>query len=136
VRLLAEIALVAVAAVGISVCLAQLPGGATARWRRARTSEPPRPGQLIVLERLVASAGSSSLHAHAYLRPMLVDIASYRLAAHGQTLDRMPDPVGRDLLGDGLWDLVRPGRPFPEDRHGAGVSTQQLRAMLDMLARL
>jgi hypothetical protein len=48
----------------------------------------------------------------------------------------MPDAMGRELLGDGLWDIVRPDRPFPEDRHGPGVAPQELRAMLGALERL
>ena len=82
------------------------------------------------------SAGTSAVHVHAYLRPLLVEIASRRLAARGQTLERMPDAVARELLGDRLWDIVRPDRPFPEDRHGPGVAPQELRAMLEVLERL
>ena len=69
---------------------------------------------------------------HAYLRPLLIEIVSRRLAARGQTLDRMPETVGRKMLGDRLWDIVRPGRPFPEDRHGPGVSPSDLGAMLEV----
>jgi hypothetical protein len=73
---------------------------------------------------------------HAYLRPRLVEIASYRLAARGQALERMPDAVGRELLGDRLWEVVRPERPFPEDRQGPGVRPQELAEMLEVLERL
>ena len=84
----------------------------------------------------MVSAGTSAVHVHAYLRPLLVEIASRRLAARGQTLERMPDAAARELLGDRLWDIVRPDRPFPEDRHGPGVPPQELRAMLGVLERL
>jgi hypothetical protein len=73
---------------------------------------------------------------HAYLRPRLIELASYRLAARGQTLDRMPDATGRELLGDRLWEIVRPGRPFPEDRNAPGVGPPELAAMLEVLERL
>ncbi len=135
-RLLAEIALVVIAGVGVSVCWARLPRSASIRWRRARTADPSRPGQLVALERLVSGAASSALQVHAYLRPVLVEITSRRLAAHGQALARMPDVRGRQLLGDDLWDIVRPARPFPEDRHGPGVSPERLGAMLEVLERL
>jgi hypothetical protein len=97
---------------------------------------PSRPGQLVELERLVITAATSAVHVHAYLRPVLVEISSYRLAARGQTLERMPDAVGRELLGDRLWDIVRPDRRFPDDRHGPGVAPEELRAMLEALERL
>lgn len=134
--LLAELALVAGAGVGVAVCLALLPHASTARWARAGAAQPSRPEQLERLERLVSMSGTSPLQVHAYLRPLLAGIASERLAAHGQALDRMGDPVGRQLLGDCLWEIVRPDRPFPEERHGPGVSLADLSAMLDALERL
>ena len=73
---------------------------------------------------------------HAYLRPVLVEIATHRLVANGQALDRMSDVTGRRILGDDLWEIVRPDRGFPEDRHGPGVNPQTLEAMLDVLERL
>lgn len=135
-RLAAEIALVLVAAVAVAACVASVPGVPFARRRRTAAHEPARPRQLVTLERLVATAGTSALQVHAYLRPVLAEIASQRLAAHGQTLARIPDPVGRELLGERLWDVVRPDRPFPEDRHGPGVGPEDLRAMLEALKRL
>jgi hypothetical protein len=73
---------------------------------------------------------------HAYLRPLLAEIASARLGMRGMTLDRMADADGRRLLGDRLWELVRPDRPFPEDRRGSGVQAGELAGMLDTLERL
>ncbi len=134
--LLAEIALVVIAGVGVTVCLSRLPDSRPMRRRRPRVAQTSRPTQLVTLERLVGAAESSAVHAHAYLRPVLVEIASARLAAHGQTLERMPEARGQALLGAGLWEIVRPSRPFPEDRHGPGVSRDELMAMLDALERL
>lgn len=135
-RHLAEIVLVVLAGIAVAACLSRLPEPASTRRRRTVTQAPGRPDQLISLERLVVSAGTSAVHAHAYLRPVLMEIASRRLAAHGHALDRMPEPAARDLLGDRLWELVRPDRPFPEDRQGPGVSPEDLRTMLDGLGRL
>lgn len=134
-RLLAEIALVVLAAVGIAVCLAQLPRPPAPR-ERSRPPQPPRPDQLVALERLVSMAGTSALQVHAYLRPQLAEIASRKLAARGRSLERIPAAEGRALLGDHLWDLVRPDRPFPEDRHGPGIPAEQLRQMLETLEQL
>jgi hypothetical protein len=136
VTLLAEIALVALAAVGVAVCVALLPEAA--RWRRGRRTPPPasRPEPLVHLERLVAMARANTLQVHAYLRPLLIEVAARRLAARGRSLNRMSDTDGAQLLGDRLWEIVRPNRPFPEDRDAPGVSPQELSTMLEVLERL
>jgi hypothetical protein len=136
VRLAAEIALVVLAGAGLALCVALLPTAPTRRYRPQPTPASPRPGQLVALERLVVTAGTSAMQVHAYLRPRLIEIVSYRLAVRGQTLARMPESVGRELLGDRLWDIVRPGRPFPEDRNAPGVRPPELAAMLAVLERL
>lgn len=135
-KLALEIAWIAIAAVGAAMCVALVPSGPSSRLRRVPRREPSAPEQLVELERLVGSAGASALHLHAYLRPMLARIASMRLAARGVTLERLGDDAGPSLLGDRLWDLVRPGRPFPEDRRGPGISTDELASLLDRLERL
>ncbi len=134
--LLAEITLVVIAAVGVAVCFWLLPKGPSTSWQRASARAQSRPDQLVRLERLVVTSGATAIEAHAYLRPVLAEIASERLAARGQTLKAMPDSVGKTLLGEPLWEIVRPDRPFPENRHGPGVSQTDLRAMLDVLERL
>jgi hypothetical protein len=135
-KLLAEIVMLVVAGIAVAACIQLLPDPRPIRRRRPVTSEPTRPDQLEAIERLVITASTSATHTHAYLRPLLVEIASHRLVPRGQTLDRMPDTVGQELFGQRLWDLVRPDRPFPEDRHGPGVPAQELRAMLEVLERL
>jgi hypothetical protein len=135
-RLAAEIALVVLTAAALASCVALLPTGATRRHRVRRAPASLRPAQLVALERLVITAGTSAMQVHAYLRPRLIEITSYRLAARGQALDRIPDGVGRELLGDRLWDIVRPGRPLPEDRNAPGVRPEELATMLEVLERL
>jgi hypothetical protein len=135
-RLLAEVALIVVGGIAVATCVALLPDTRLTRVRRPAAPPPARPGQLVDLERLVISASTSAVQLHAYLRPLLAEIALRRLAARGQTLERIPDPAARELLGDRLWDIVRPGRPFPEQRHGPGVTVDELRAMLEVLERL
>ena len=134
--LLGEIALVVVAAIAVAVSVAMLPEAVAWRNRRAPAPQAARPEQLVRLESLVTTAGASALKAHAYLRPLLVEIAARRLAARGQTLERIPEAVGKDLLGAPLWELVRPDRQFPADRHGPGVPRQDLAAMVEALERL
>jgi len=134
--LLAEIALVAIAALVVVAAVARLPRGAPPGLRRRGLPPPARPAQLERLERLVSVSGASALQAHAHLRPLLAEIAARRLAARGLALGRMGDEAGRELLGERLWDLVRPGRPFPEDRTAPGVSASELAAMVRVLESL
>ena len=135
-RLLAEIGLVVLAGIVVATCVSLLPDPRSIRRRRRVSRPPARPDQLVELERLVSSAGTSAVYVHAYLRPLLVEIASRRLAARGQSLERMSDAAARELLGERLWDIVRPDRPFPEDRQGPGVPPRELRVMLGVLERL
>jgi hypothetical protein len=134
--LLVEIALIVVAALGLLVCLSLVPAHRSAGTVRPALSRPSRPDQLIALERLVSAAQVSTLEVHAHLRPVLVEIVSRRLAGRGQRLDAMSEPAARQVLGDGLWELVRPDRPFPEDRRALGLPAEELRAMLAALERL
>ncbi|HEX4115959.1 MAG TPA: hypothetical protein VHY18_08810 [Solirubrobacteraceae bacterium] len=135
-RLVAEIALVALAAGAIAVCLSRLPASAAPFWRRASRPEPIRPEQLIAVERLVSISEASALSVHAHLRPILVEICAQRLAARGDRLDAMTDEAGAEILGERLWELVRPGRPFPEDRHGPGIPARELAPMLGVIEQL
>ena len=134
--LLTGIAFIVMAAVAVAVSVALVPRPPSARRHRSPKADPARPTQLVALERLLVMARVSALQVHAYLRPILVEIASQRLAARGQSLERMPEATARRVLGDDLWEIVRPGRPFPEDRQGPGVSTPELEAMLEVLERL
>ncbi len=134
--LLVEIALIVLAGIAVATCVTLLPTPRPLRQRKRVTPRAARPQQLVALERLVTTAGSSAVSVHAYLRPLLIQIVSHRLAARGQTIEPMPEAVGREALGDRLWDIVRPDRPFPEDRHGPGVQPRELGAMLEVIRRL
>lgn len=134
--LLAEIALLVVATIAVFVCLALLPRTASPPRRAATNRRTARPEQLIALERLVSSAATSTLQVHAYVRPLLVDIAEQRLAARGQTLARLGEASGRELMGERLWEILRPGRALPEDRGAPGLSTRELNALVETLDRL
>ena len=136
VRLLAELLLVALAALGVVICLARLPRAPRERLAAGSPPPPQRPDQLTALERVVVNATGNALHVHATLRPVLSEIAAQRLPAHGYRLESIPPAEGRQLLGDRLWEIVRPGRPFPDDRHGPGVTPSELATMVDALERL
>jgi hypothetical protein len=134
--LVIEIAVVIAAAAAIAVCLERLPVAAAAPWRRARRPTAVRPQPLAAAERLVSMSEVSALTLHAHLRPVLMQIAARRLAARGYVLEAMDQDTGAQLLGAGLWDLVRPDRPFPEDRHGRGIPVGELASMLTVLEQL
>jgi len=136
VRLAAEIALIALAGIAVAACVSLLPAPRPLRRQKLVVRGASRPQQLVALERLVSTAGQSAVYVHAYLRPLLIQIVSSRLAVRGQTLDRMSAAAGREVLGDRLWDIVKPDRPFPEDRRGPGVQPRDLSAMLDVIRQL
>ena len=104
-RLLAEIALITLAAIGVAVCVIVIPRrgpGGPPRSVRSR----PRPDQLLKLERLVNSAEASTLHTHAYLRPALVgdrdaEAGGARLCAGLDLGRRRPQAARRAALGAG-----------------------------------
>lgn len=134
--LVAEIAALVVAAAGLAVCLSSIPRSGHWRIARAAAARPTPPDRLARLEQLVNASQMSASHTHAHLRPLLADVVASRLAAHGQALGRMSAEDSRRLLGEELWELVRPDRPFPEDRWSDGVSPQALTNMLDVIERL
>jgi hypothetical protein len=141
VRLVAEVVLIVVGAIGAAVCLAalavRLPAGHPVfePGLRPRVETELWPAQLVRLERVIEWSGSSGLDAHTRLRPVLVEIAEARLARHNLRLDRDPAEARR-LLGSTAWELVRPARPPPEGRLAPGIGSRELEEILDALEAL
>ena len=103
------------------------------RALRRRERKPARPGELAKLEREVVLASGTSFDLHFRLRPVLREIAAHRLATRrGLALDT-GSPEVRGLVGDELWDVVRPDREPPDDRFGPGLPLARLRVALDRL---
>ena len=102
------------------------------RRRRARPVAAPRPRGLSAMERQVGLARGSAGDVHERLAPLLRDIARDRLATAGIDLDRDPD-VAAEALGPDTWELVRPDRPPPLDRHGPGTSPAAIRTAVARL---
>ena len=97
-----------------------------------REAEPPqRPRQLERLERELTMASSTAFDLHARLRPQLREIAELRLATRGVRLED-----GEGVLGEELWDLVRPDRPPPSNRHAEGIPPAELRRAIEVLEAL
>ncbi len=102
--------------------------------RKPRQAPRGRPQDLERLEHLVVGGRSSAADAHVRIRPVLRGIASARLSRRGVRLDRRPD-LSQALLGEELWELVRPNRPRPADPRGPGISLDELERMTERLER-
>jgi hypothetical protein len=105
------------------------------RALRRRGRAPARPSELARIEREVVLASTSSFDVHYRLRPILREVAAHRLAGRGIDLDAGA-PETRALLGEDVWELVRPDREPPDDRFGPGLPLSRLRTTLDTLERI
>jgi hypothetical protein len=87
------------------------------------------------MERQVGMARGSAGDVHERLSPLLREIARDRLATAGIDLDRDPEAAA-ETLGPETWELVRPDRPPPPDRHGPGASLSGIRAAVTRLEEI
>lgn len=127
------------AAAVLAVTLAALRRAYPRPWRRpARpaAAPSPRPATLTRIEHELALGVASSFDLHHRLRPRVRRLASELLAARrGIALDRDPGRA-RAALGEPCFELVRPGRPAPEDRLARGIAIPELRAVVESLEKL
>jgi len=92
--------------------------------------------QLEQLEREVTLGSQSAWDLHARLAPTLRQTAAALLSTRrGIDLEREPGRAA-DVLGHEVWELVRPDRSPPDDRHQPGVDLARLDRTLDTLERL
>ena len=113
--------------------------GARSRFEASLRRPPvttPQPVELLRVERDlelgIAGAGS----AHHRLLPILREAAVARLASrHGIEFERRPD-AARELLGEDVWELLRPDRPGPTDRFESGVPRDQVAAVIERVESL
>ncbi len=108
------------------------------RWAaavRPRPEPTPRaPRDLERMQTLVAGRSPTAVGVHQWLRPLLADLAATRLRLdHGLDL---ADPAAARLVPEPLWELIRPDRPEPVDRHARGVSADELAVLVDQLEAL
>jgi hypothetical protein len=108
------------------------------RYERALRPPPARssarPGELARLERLVVLSAANAFDLHLRLRPRLRAIAEHRLVGRrGLPLD---SPEARRLLGEEVWEVVRPDRPPPEDRYAPGLPPEAQSAALDRIEKI
>ena len=69
------------------------------------------------------------------LRPLLVPIVAARLGRRGVDMALAPRRA-QELLGDVLWEIVRPDRPSARYRVGRGLAGNDLRTAIERLERL
>jgi hypothetical protein len=101
-----------------------------------RTFEPMRPPELVRMEREITLGQSRAGYLHERLLPTLREAAATRLATRRSVdLERRPDEARR-ILGDDVWDLLRPDRPEPVDKLAPGISLGALRRIVDSLEQI
>jgi hypothetical protein len=98
--------------------------------------EEPQPiAELDRIDRLLVLGAANEFDLHYRLRPLLRQIAAERLyGLHGVDLDRDPDRA-RTLLGDELWEVVRPDRKVGR-RLGPGLPAAELAGDVARLEQL
>lgn len=100
------------------------------------------PRDLDRLETLVAARGRTAAGVHFWVRPLVSDIAEFRLRGRGG-LDPQarssgaggPGPA-RPVVPEPLWGLIRSDRPEPADRTGPGLSLTEMGLVVDQLEQL
>jgi len=103
---------------------------------RSRKPPPREPEELLRMERELVLGSADADHAHRRLLPLLRGTAAARISArHGFELARRPE-AARDLLGEDVWELLRPDRPQPADRHGPGVPRARVEAVIERVESL
>jgi hypothetical protein len=95
-----------------------------------------QPEELLRMDRELVLGSADADHAHRRLLPLLRSTASARIAArHGFELERRPE-AARALLGEDVWELLRPDRPEPADRHADGVPRKEIVAAIERIEAL
>jgi hypothetical protein len=103
---------------------------------RRRSTPPAPPVDLERIQRQLELGVASADYAHRRLLPLLRAAAAGRLASeHGVDLARRPDRA-QALLGDETWNLLRPDRPQPADRHAAGIPLRQIETAIERVESL
>jgi hypothetical protein len=92
-----------------------------------------RPSELVRIERELVVGMETAGGLDMRLVPLLREAAVARLSVKRHLdLVRRPD-AAHAVLGDEAWELVRPDRPAPVERHAPGIDLPRLRRLLDTL---
>src|SRR5262245_44592974 len=100
---------------------------------RSRRPKASQPEELLRMDRELVLGSADADHAQRRLLPLLRSVAAARIAArYGFELERRPE-AARELLGEDVWELLRPDRPEPADRHGPAVPRQHVGAVIEQV---
>ena len=130
-------------ALAAALVLAAALAAATALQLRPAQSQspPPRPREDEMPLRLrqiaddLRDSEQSEFWVDRALRPLLVPIVSTRLGRRGIDMALAPRRA-QELLGDLLWEIVRPDRPPAANRVGRGLADDDLREAIERLEQL
>ena len=101
----------------------------------ALTRKPARGGELAI-DRDVELARLNAFHFYTRIRPILRDVATYRLR-HRYGVDLVRESArARELVPTAAWEVVRPDLPPPADRLAPGPSLGTLRELVEAVERL
>ena len=104
--------------------------------RRADSDDDSPLADLAKIEREVTLGVANAYDLHYRLRPRIRAIVASRLAdRRGIDLERQPD-AAEAAVAPVVWELVRPDRLPPRDRHGPGLGVVRLREVMDGLDRI
>jgi hypothetical protein len=101
----------------------------------ARARDDEMPLRLRQIENALRESEQSEFGVERSLRPLLVPIAAARLGRRGIDMALAPRRA-RELLGDRLWEVVRPDRPPAAYRVGHGLAGDDLRDAIERLEQL
>jgi hypothetical protein len=100
-----------------------------------RVVDSPPLEQLRQVGRALTAAQVSEFGVDRELRPLFRPIAAMRLGRRGVDLDRHPEEA-RAILGEHLWELVRPGSFRGSNRVAGGISVAGLQSLIERLERI
>lgn len=119
-----------------------LAAAAALQLRPARRQQPPpraRDHRMPLRLRQIADdlreSEQSEFGVDWSLRPLLVPIVAARLGRRGIDMALAPRRA-QELLGDRLWEIVRPDRPPAANRVGRGLASDDLREAIERLEQL
>jgi hypothetical protein len=119
-----------------------LAAAAALQLRPARRQQPPPrardPEMPLRLRQIVGDlreSEQSEFGVDRSLRPLLVPIVAARLGRRGVDMAHAPRRA-QELLGDVLWEIVRPDRPSAAYHVGRGLAADDLRTAIERLEQL
>ena len=102
---------------------------------RPRAPDDAMPLRLRQIVDVLRESEESEFGVDRSLRPLLVPIVTARLGRRGIDMALAPGRA-QELLGDRLWEIVRPDRPSAAYRVGRGLVADDLRTAIERLEQL